>query len=375
MGTRLSLNRSAKGRARAGRAGAVALAAWLVACGGEVEQAGPQGPPPPAVEVQLVAPEDFTERGDLVGNLRAVDAVEIKAEIAGVIEAIAFEEGERVEKGAVLFRLRDDEQRARLAEATARVALAEDQFGRTERLARERAAAAAQLERHRAELEMARAQLSLARVELDRTRITAPFSGHIGRRRVSPGARIEPDDVLVRLDTIDPIDMETAVPEWALPLMQVGAHLDLEVVAYPGRKFPAVITFVAPSVEEAGRRVPIKARAENSEALLRPGMFADILVDLGRRDTILLPLEAVMNDADGAFVWRVGEGEVIERATVTVGARDGARVEVREGLVEGDRVVTAGTHKVFPGATVRAIEPTQSTASETSLQDAEGDGA
>ena len=374
MGTRLStINHRELRRSLLGLL--AVLAALAAGCGGAGEQAGPQGPPPPAVEVRIVSSEDFTERGDLVGSLRAVDAVEIKAEIAGVVESIGFDEGQRVEKGAVLFRLRDEEQRARLAEAQARVALAADQFDRTQRLASRNAAAEALLERHRAELEMAKAQLALARVELERTRIAAPFSGHIGRRRVSPGARIEPDDALVRLDTIDPIDMETAVPEWVLPLLQVGARLDLEVVAYPGRKFPAVITFVAPSVEESGRRVPIKARAENPEALLRPGMFADILVDLGRRDTILLPLEAVMNDAEGAFVWRVTEGEVIERATVEVGARDGARVEVRRGLQEGDRVVTAGTHKVFPGAVIRAIEPPQATASETRRQTTDGGGA
>ncbi len=374
MGIRLSTISCAAPRPSA-LALVAALAVHVLACGDGAEQAGPEGPPAPAVEVRAVMQEDFTERSDLVGSLEAVEAVEIKAEIDGVITAIGFEEGQRVEKGTVLFRLRDDEQRARVAEAQARVVLANDQFERTQRLARQNAAAEALLERHRAELEMAKAQLALAKVELDRTRITAPFSGHIGRRRVSSGARIEPDDVLTRLDTIDPIDLMTAVPEWALPRLRVGARLDLEVVAYPGRKFPAVITFVAPSVEVQGRRVPIKARAENPEALLRPGMFADIEVDLGRRDAILLPLEAVMNDAEGAFVWRVTEGEVVERATVEVGARDGAQVEVRRGLKEGDRVVTAGTHKVFPGAVIRAIEPPKATASETRLRTEEGGGA
>ncbi len=353
----------------------VASVVCLFGCGEDPGPSGPQGPPPPAVEVRAVISEDFTDRADLVGTLRAVNAVEIKAEIAGVVSAIAFDEGEKVEAGTLLFRIRDAEQRARLAEARARVALGRDQFERTQRLASKNAAAEALVERHRAELEMVKAQLSLAQVELDRTRITAPFSGRIGHRLVSLGARIEPEDVLVRLDTVDPIDLFTAVPEWALPLVRVGARLDLEVAAYPGQQFPAVVSYVAPSVEESGRSVSIKARAPNPKALLRPGMFADIKVDLGRRNTILLPLEAVMNDADGAFVWRITEGEVAERAAVEVGARDGARVEVRSGLQEGDRVVTAGTHKVFPGAVIRAIEPPQATASGSSVQSEDGGGA
>lgn len=349
---------------------------FVAACGGaDVAQQGPQGPPPAAVEVRAVDPEDFVERIDGVGELRAVNAVEIRSEIAGVIEAIEFREGQKVERGAVLFRLRDGEQQARLAEAHARVALADDQFDRTERLAVQNAAAEALLERHRAQLEMAKAQLSLARVELDRTRITAPFSGHLGRRLVSPGARIEPDESLVQLDTIDPIDMATTVPERALTTIHLGAKLNLSVAAYPGRTFAAEIIFIAPSVEESIRRVPIKARAENSDASLRPGMFADLEIELGRREAILVPVEAVMNDPEGAFVWRVVDGETVERATVELGAREGERVEIRAGLERGDRVIVAGTHKVYPGALVNAVEPQSATASETSLKADDGDGA
>ncbi|NIR40475.1 MAG: efflux RND transporter periplasmic adaptor subunit, partial [Actinobacteria bacterium] len=143
----------------------------------------------------------------------------------------------------------------------------------------------------------------------------------------------------------------------------------------PRRTFPAEIIFIAPVVEESIRRVPIKARAENPDALLRPGMFADLQVEMGRREAILLPVESVMNDPEGAFVWRVAEGDTVERAAVELGAREGERVEIRTGLATGDRVVTAGTHKVFPGAPVRAVEPPSATASGTPVPADDEDGA
>ncbi len=335
---------------------AVAVATTLaLGCGGE--QAGPakQGPPPPSVEVMEASLRPFVETADLVGELRAVESVEIQSEVAGVVASIEFEEGQAVDQGAILIRLHDEEQRARLHEAEARVILADHEFDRTQSLASRNAAAAAQLDRRRAELAMANAQLELSRVELERTRIRAPFAGHLGPRLVSPGARIEPDDSLVRLETLDPIDLATTVAEWAIPLVKMNAELQFQVQAYPNRTFTAVLDFISPSVSPAIRRVPIKARAENPEGLLRPGMFVDVTVELERRDAILLPEEAVMNDQTGSFVWRITPEDTVERVPVEVGSRDGQLVEIRSGLTPGERIVSAGTHKVRPGDVVTAV--------------------
>jgi len=331
----------------------------LAGCGSDEANGKPQGPPPPSVEVMQVTQQPFVETRDGVGELRAVEAVEIQSEIDGVIDTIEFEEGQAVEAGKVLIRLRDDEQRARLHEAQARVHLAKDEFERTQRLANQNAAAQAQLERRRAELAMANAQLELAGVELARTRIRAPFAGHLGPRAVgiSPGARIEPDHTLIRLERIDPIDLVTTSPEYTLPLLRIGRKFDFRVQAYPDKTFNATLSFIAPSVDRTIRRVPIKARVANPDALLRPGMFADIRVELDRRDSILLPEEAVMNDQNGSFVWRLGPENVIERAEVEVGAREGRQVEIRGGLTAGERVVSAGTHKVRAGEIVMTTSP------------------
>lgn len=357
---------------------ALALLSFASLGCGEPAAEGEGGPPAPTVGVLAIESEVFTERVDMVGELRAVNSVEIKPEIDGVIEKMAFKEGQLVEAGTVLFRLRDGEQRARSAEARARVALAKDQFERTQRLAKRNAAAEAQLERRRAELDMARAQLDLASVELERTKIVAPFSGNIGPCDWSPGARVTADDVLVSLDTIDPIDLRTTVAEWALPLIEIGAHMNMTVAAFPDRVFPAEIVFIAPSVERTIRRVPLKARAKNTDGALRPGMFADIKLELGSRETIMIPEEAVMNDPSGSYVWRINDEELVERADIEVGARDGSRIEVREGLVRGERVVTAGTHKVFPGAKVNAVAanaPLAEPVRETAGRAEDGDGA
>lgn len=336
------------------------MLAAVCACSGEAPPAGAgspggTGPPPPAVEVVTLSPEPFRERAELLGELRAVESVVLEPEIAGVIATIGFEEGDSVERGTVLFQLRDDQQVARLHETEAQRALAADEFERTRRLASRNAAAEIQLERDRAELAVAVAREERYRAELERTRIRAPFDGRVGARLVSPGARVTPEDPLVRIDVMDPIELVFTIPEAALPLARIGAGFELEVAAYPGRRFPGAISFVAPTVDSANRRIEIKGRVPNPERILLPGMFATVRAELGERQAFLVPEEAVVADPRGAFVWRIGPDDGAERVTVEVGARDGARVEVRADLRAGDRIVSAGTHKVREGEKVAPV--------------------
>jgi membrane fusion protein (multidrug efflux system) len=305
--------------------------------------------------VVTLSPESFRQKAALLGELRAVESVVLKPEIAGVVESLGFTEGQAVEKGTVLFQLRDDEQTARLNESIAQRALAEDEFERTQRLASQNVAAEIQLERDRAELAVARAREERYRAELERTRIRAPFDGRVGARQVSPGARVTPEDALVRIDAVDPMELVFTIPEAALPLARIGAEFELEVASYPERKFPGAISFVAPSVESANRRILIKGRVPNPEHLLLPGMFATVEAELGEREAFLVPEEAVVTDPEGFYVWRIGSDDGAERVAVEVGSREGARVEIKADLQPGDRIVTAGTHKVRAGEKVTPV--------------------
>lgn len=359
---------------------ALALAFVLVCgCGSEEPPAGApggagQGPRPPAVEVVTLRPEPFRETAALLGELHADESVMLKPEIAGVVETVGFTEGQAVEQGAVLFQLRDDEQAARLDEAIAGRALAEDEFQRTRRLASQNVAAGIQLERDRAELAVARAREERYRAELERTRIRAPFDGRVGARQVSPGARVTPDDELVRIDAVDPMELAFTIPEAVLPRVEVGAGFELEVAAYPGRRFPGTVSFVAPTVESANRRILVKGRVPNTEHLLLPGMFATVQAQLGVRQAFLVPEEAVVSDPDGFYVWRIGSDDGAERVPVELGGREDARVEIKADLRPGDRVVTAGTHKVRAGEKVTPVAATAAPAAPSAAVGAR-DGA
>lgn len=347
------------------RGGGVALLAVLAAgaCGSPANSAPKAAAPPPVnVELAPVVQTAIHDTVDLVGQLEAAESVVLKAETSGVVATVSFEDGDRVRAGQVLLQLRDGEERARLREAEAELTLAEDEYRRTRALADRKTVSAAELDRATANAEAARARRDLAQVELDRMTIRAPFDGALGAREVSPGDRVSKTTALVRIDAVDRLRLLFTVPELAVTAMRVGSPVAVAVAAFPGERFAGRVYFVAPTLDPASRRLSLKAWVDNDDHRLRPGMFANIGLEVARRDdALVIPESALAYDADGAFVWRVGAGDVAQRAPVTIGIREAGRVEVTGGLAAGDRIVAAGTHKVASGAVVRDVPPPPTT--------------
>ena len=330
------------------------LMVLLAACGGASSTPGRPGPPSPVVEVAVVErrPRDTTLT--LVGQLEADESVMLRPETDGVIDAIAFQEGEEVPAEAVLFRLRDAEQRARLREAQAAVVLAEQAWQRAQALGRERVLSAAELDQARASRDAAHARLDLARVELERMTVRAPFAGTLGQRLVSPGDRVTKNTDLVRIEAVDRLKLAIPVPEPLIERVAAGMSFTISVAPFPDERFPGTIYFVAPSLQPANRQLLLRGYIPNPERRLRPGLFATVHLDTARTEEALFaPESAIVYDAGGAFVWRLRPDGTADRAPVTLGGRRDGSVEIREGLAEGDRVVSAGTNKVLPGRRVQ----------------------
>jgi membrane fusion protein (multidrug efflux system) len=327
------------------------------------------------VEVVDVRPEAIRDVVDLVGQLDAELSVQIRPEISGVIASIEFQEGQAVAKGDVLFRLNDDEQRARLQEAEAERELSRAVFERTRKLADRDISSAAQLDKARAELARDVARVEASRTTLERTTLRAPFDGMMGARLVSPGARVEPEDVLGQIDHIDRLQLVFTLPESVVALARTGLPFEFGVAPYPGETFRGEIVFLAPTIDPATRRMLVKGLVPNPDRRLRPGLFANIRAEIGRNDSALvLPESALALDREGTFVWRVTSDDAAERAGVETGIRTGGRVEIVNGLQAGDRVVAAGTNKVRAGSRVRAAGPEGSSREPSTAEVGEGGG-
>jgi membrane fusion protein (multidrug efflux system) len=318
------------------------------------------GPPPVSVEVVSVPRESIVDVIDLVGQLEAEESVELKPETSGVVKGVAFEDGDEVSAGALLLELRDDEERAKLHEAEAELTLAEDELRRIRKLAEQKTVSPSELDRAIATAEASRARRDLAQVELDRMHIRAPFDGVMGAREVSPGDRVSRTTTLVRIDAVKRLRLLFTVPETVLNIAHTGNAVDIAVAPYPGERFPGSIYYVAPTLDPVNRRLALKAWVPNAEHRLKPGLFANIRLEIARReDALVVPESSVAYDADGVFVWRLTPAHSVERVPVELGIRQNGRVEIARGLGAGDRIVAAGTHKVAPGVTVQEVAPVE----------------
>ncbi|HEY5790293.1 MAG TPA: efflux RND transporter periplasmic adaptor subunit [Gammaproteobacteria bacterium] len=341
---------------------ALLVLALLSACqpadtpaGGKPEAAATKGPPPVAVETVTVATGQVSATITAVGTLQADESVVIRPEIAGLVTEISFAEGRPVERGATLVRLDDSILRAELAQAEADLAQARREYERNLDLFKKGSGSARARDEATAALEVNTARIALARARLDKTRIRAPFGGLLGLRAVSVGDYVTPGQALVNLEDVDPVKVDFRVPEVFLARLRPGQQLSLEVDAFPGQAFSGEVYALDPRIDAEGRSIALRARIDNLEGVLRPGLFARVqLVTARRDDALLVPEEAVFARGEQLFVYRVVDGKAV-LTPVRLGTRQGAKVEVAEGLAAGEQVVSAGHHKLRPGAPVRPV--------------------
>ncbi|MCB1915340.1 MAG: efflux RND transporter periplasmic adaptor subunit [Rhodocyclaceae bacterium] len=322
-------------------------------------QNAPAAKPAPratAVEVAEVRQVAMPDELSAVGTLASSQSVMVRPEIAGRIAAIGFSDGAAVDRGLLMFRLDDATQKAELAQALASLELARSDAARTEDLFRRKFVSGSARDQANANLQVARAAVELARARLARSRIHAPFAGVVGIRRVSVGDYVKEGADLVNLEDLSSLKVDFRVPESNLGQIRTGQSVAVSVDAWPSRTFDALVEAIDPQIDAQGRAVVLRARIDNRENLLRPGLFARVRLLLEARPAVVsVPEQALIPTADGQYVFVV-EGEGVRRVVVETGVRRDTRVEIRRGLEVGMQVVTAGQIKLRDGARVTIAE-------------------
>ena len=354
---------------------AIFAAAGLLALGGYayyVNQAAPPAPQAPAgapapgkaggppggfaigVETVGVATSVFVDDVAAVGSLKSNESVVLRPEIAGRIAAIHLREGMPAAKGAVLVALDASTQAAELRQAEANLALSQANHRRTEELYEKKFVSARARDEAAANLKVLEAAVALAQARLQKTQIRAPFAGIVGIRNVSIGDYVKEGQELVNIEDIGALKADFRLPESYLSRLRKGQSVEVSTDAMPGQTFKGTLDAVDPLLDASGRAISLRARLENPDLKLRPGMFVRVRLAFGgERQGLAVPEEALVPAGDDNFVFRVVEGKA-QRVMVKVGQRRGATVEITEGLKAGDEVVSAGQLKLRDGVPVRA---------------------
>ena len=294
-----------------------------------------------------------TDNFRAVGTIEAGEAITVVSEIDALVESLPFREGQPVAKGGLIARLDDAQLRAELARAGAvreQTQLAHD---RMKALVEKGAGAQQELDNSAAALKVAEANHRVAESRLSKTRITAPFSGILGSRRVSPGAFVRSGDTITDLAQVEEVKVTFSAPERYLGTLRQGSAVTVSAPACPGYELTGTIDVVEPVLDPGTRSTRLIARVGNPEGRFRPGMSANVGVVLASRaDALTIPNEAVFAEGAQSFVFVVKPDSIVTRTAVELGTRQADVVEVLNGLQPGMSVVRTGHQKLYEGAKV-----------------------
>ncbi len=366
--------------------------AFTIVAAGCSQTAAQQGPPPPPqVTVAQVIERDVTEWDEFTGRLQAVDSVDIRPRVSGLVSAVRFEEGAIVQRGSLLFQIDPrpfqaevDRLRAELARARATGQRADSELQRAERLRAENAISKEEHDRRAAFAQESVAQASAveaalraAELNLEFTQVTSPITGRVGRAIVTEGNLVSsgPGEatLLTTVVSLDPVYAYFDADEQIFLKYAAGrggprptnrarsTDLPIRMALSSDEGFPHVghLDFLDNQVDGGTGTIRARAIFRNADGMLTPGLFARLrLAGTGTYQGLLIQDRAVGTDLSKKFVYVVGPKNDIQYRTVTLGPIvDGLRV-VRSGLEAGESVVINGLQRVRPGVEVTPVVET-----------------
>lgn len=326
------------------------------------------------VELVEVTAREVQYTLDAIGSVDAYERVQVTARVSGVVERVAFAEGQQVKAGQLLAEIEPKRYQVavRAAEASAARARASKADAEAGMGRREQALAkspglipAEELEGWRTKQRLAEAELLSAQAAYDQAalnlrdaRVRAPVTGTIETRNVQTGQYAQPGAVLATLVRRDPLLLRFSVAEADASKLQRGQSVSFRVRGIE-QGFTAKVTHIAGLADPASRMVPTTAEVAVTERdQLRPGAFAEVQIPIGGGGTSPVVPEAAVRPSERGFLAYVVEGNVAHERVLSLGMHttDG-QVEVRAGLKVGEKLVLRGGEALKDGAKIKIAKP------------------
>ncbi|MEN3296306.1 MAG: rane fusion protein multidrug efflux system [Burkholderiales bacterium] len=362
----------------------------LFACGKNTGT--PPQPPPPEVTVMKVSTMPVTVYDDYAAQTEAVQSVEIRARVGGILQRQAFKDGTTVKKDELLFLIDQEPFRSALAQARAALAQAQASWMNSrQNLARvppllsvqaisqqEADAIVARERADAASVEAGKAQVRQAELNLGYTSIRAPRDGMISRALIKPGGLVNASTTLMAtLYSVDPIYVGFTISEEKLAELQSKYNLqDRKLMKTPDIKLRLIdgsdyqysgkFDFLDPAVDPRNGTLPVRLVVPNPEGMLRHGQFVRAIVPARENpNSIVVPQKAVQELQGKHSVFVVGPDNKAIYRDVDVGPRVGNDWVVERGLKAGELLIVEGISKVKPGMVVKPVPAGQKQAAPT----------
>jgi multidrug efflux system membrane fusion protein len=289
-----------------------------------------------------------------------------------------IQEGDRVDRGTVLARIRATEYQDKVHQATGQAEAAEAaavkaklDYDRATRLFASDSitkpdfdAARAQYDSTQAEVRAAKAQTAEAEVSLHDTTLVAPFSGDIVKKSVELGSYVGPGVPTFAIANTDTVKIIVGVPDTVVRSIKLGQPIEVAIDAFPNRTFHARISRMSSAADNVTRNFDVEVAIPNRDHLLKVGMIGSLQltsnVSEQQAPSLQVPLSAIVQAKDGKYgvfvVSSSANGDVAHLRSVEIGAVNGTDIAVTRGLVEGDQIITTGANLLKDGQRVEVLQ-------------------
>ena len=257
------------------------------------------------VKVFKVKKTDFKDTLPAIGNIKGFKEIELKFQVAGVIESFNFEEGEKIQEGDIIASLIQ-------RDALLKLKYAEIEMNKNAKLFELGSISQMKLDQSKLEYESAKS-------DLDKTNIYAPSNGLLGSRLMDVGSYVTPNDSaslkIGMFVDINTVYAEFSIIEKDVPKVTLGQKAEVFVDAYPTKTFSGVIDRISPVIEGRSRTENIKIELENKDGVLKPGMFARTLIaTYEKKDVLVIPSSSLKKKENEYIAYLVTKEEPKEEA-------------------------------------------------------------
>jgi RND family efflux transporter MFP subunit len=334
---------------------AMALSACSKSTDGDAQPRAASRAPAPVV-AELLRFEKERVRLEAVGTSRARLSADLFSPTSGEVVAVNFEPGQAVKAGDVLVQL--DAEKEQLAVRLAELQLedAKRLYDRYERSAGSGAVLPTALDAARIAAETASVELEKARIALSDRSIEAVFDGYVGSSEVDPGDRVDSNTLITTLDDRRSLFVSFAVPEVFIGELAVNDAVQLRTWSESGGNIDGAIIDIGSRIDPANRTFTVRARVDNENDRLRPGMSFRVRIDVEGGTYALVSETGLQWGADGAYVWSVVDGTAT-RVPVRIVQRREGQILVDSDLKSGAIIVVEGTQNMRDGIAVNYGTP------------------
>ncbi len=321
--------------------------------------------PEAPVEVLTINAGQWRPSIHAIGYVEPSRGVDVTTSVAGLVDSLHFESGERVKKNQSLVSLESSVEVANLRAAEARLASAKSTLSRNQRLYEQKVIAAEAIDTTDSAYKVALAEVASARAVIERLEIKAPFDGLMGIRQVQVGQYVKPGDVIANLESRDEMRVRFTVPQKILPLLKLDMPMELHSDVYPNETFVGTINAIEPSIDKDSGVIQVQATIPNKEQKLRSGMYATLTIwQPEQSNIIVIPQRAINFTLYGEQVYVVApqkgkDGKEVLRVqqkAITVGERRGDDAVVTQGLQAGEMLVISGQVRLDNGTRVKIVK-------------------